>query len=67
MEVLNTIKEIEIEKNIKSLLPKKEFYLEIQKELTLFNALAGRINSIRKEIIKTQMRISSKNKFFTKL
>lgn len=44
-----------------------EFYRRTQSELTLLNALASRINSLRKELIKTEMRIKFKNKFFQRL
>ncbi len=66
-EVLESIDEIEIDEKLKSLISKKDFFIKNQKELTFLNALAGRISSLRKEIIKTQMRISNKNKFLKRL
>ncbi|MBM3184266.1 MAG: hypothetical protein FJZ64_03065, partial [Chlamydiae bacterium] len=42
-------------------------YGPIQKELNLLNALASRLNSLRKEVIKTEMRIRFKAKFLKKL
>jgi hypothetical protein len=42
-------------------------YTELQKELSLLNAYASRTNTLRKELIKTQMRIRQKNKFFERL
>tara|TARA_A100001015_G_scaffold304624_1_gene396105 strand:+ start:634 stop:2487 length:1854 start_codon:yes stop_codon:yes gene_type:complete len=42
-------------------------YESLQKQLNLLNALASRINSLRKELIKTEMRIRNKNKFFQRL
>ncbi len=42
-------------------------YQQMQKELNLLNALASRLNSLRKEIIKTDMRIRFKTKFFKRL
>jgi hypothetical protein len=42
-------------------------YLELQKELNLLNAYASRTNTLRKELIKTEMRIRQKNKFFERL
>ncbi|KAF3361478.1 hypothetical protein PHSC3_001852 [Chlamydiales bacterium STE3] len=43
------------------------FYDTHQKELNLLNAYASRINALRKELIKTEMRIRVKNKFFQQL
>ena len=65
--VLLTMKTIDFNEKIRSLLSKKSFYVETQKELDLLNTYAARINSLRKEIIKTQMRISAKNKFLKRL
>lgn len=42
-------------------------YESIQKELDFLNIQAARINSLRKELIKTGMRIKTKNKFFHRL
>ncbi len=42
-------------------------YIKIQTELSLLNAFAAKINSLRKELIKTEMRIRFKNKFFQRL
>lgn len=44
-----------------------DFYFPHQKELNLLNAHAGRINALRKELIRTDMRIRQKNKFFQRL
>lgn len=46
---------------------KSSFYSFHQKELYLLNAFAARINSLRKEVIKTEMRIRYKGKFFERL
>lgn len=43
------------------------FYEATQKELHHLNLLATRISSLRKELIKTEMRIRTKNKFFDRL
>lgn len=45
----------------------KDQYDALQRELNLLNAFAARINALRKELIKTEMRISQKNKFFKRL
>ncbi len=46
---------------------KKAVYNDIQKRLNLLNAYATRINNLRKELMKTDMRIKHKNKFFQRL
>jgi hypothetical protein len=46
---------------------KKEEYNRAQKELHFLSALAAKINALRKEVIKTDMRIRNKNKLFDKL
>ncbi|MBX7067307.1 MAG: hypothetical protein K1X28_08760 [Parachlamydiales bacterium] len=46
---------------------KASTYSQIQRELNLLNTLASRLNSLRKEIIKTDMRIRFKTKFFKRL
>ncbi len=43
------------------------FYDLIQRELNILNTQATRINSLRKELIRTEMRIKIKNKFFQRL
>lgn len=45
----------------------KDLYVALQRELHLLNNLAARITSFRKEVIKTEMRIRFKNKFFERL
>lgn len=42
-------------------------YESLQKELGLLNSFALKVNALRKELIKTEMRISQKNKFFKRL
>jgi len=46
---------------------KSNIYNQIQRELNLLNTLASRLNGLRKEIIKTDMRIRFKTKFFKRL
>lgn len=46
---------------------KMGYYRTVQKELNLLNAQAARINALRKELMKTEMRIRQKNKFFQRL
>jgi len=50
-----------------TLRPKKDLYTALQRELDLLNTLAARVNSFRKEVIRTEMRIRFKNKFFDRL
>ncbi len=47
--------------------PHLDFYRGAQRELLLLNAEAARINALRKELIKTEMRVRQKNKFFQRL
>ena len=50
-----------------SVRPKVQVYHQLQQELNLLNTLASRLNGLRKEIIKTDMRIRFKTKFFKRL
>lgn len=47
--------------------PRIDYYRSAQRELQLLNAQASRINALRKELIKTEMRVRQKNKFFQRL
>lgn len=51
----------------KSLKEEYAFYEQIQRELNILNTQASRINALRKELIRTEMRIKIKNKFFQRL
>lgn len=42
-------------------------YEKLQRELNLLNTQASRINAMRKELIRTEMRVRQKNKFFQRL
>ncbi len=66
---VETLEEVQIpeEAAAKFIEEKKAEYLKLQKELTHLNAFASKINSLRKELIKTEMRIRFKNKFFQRL
>jgi hypothetical protein len=44
-----------------------EIYQNLQKQLNVLNAYASRINALRKELLKTEMRVRYKNKFFQRL
>lgn len=42
-------------------------YYAWQRELNLLNTQAARINALRKELVRTEMRVRQKNKFFQRL
>jgi hypothetical protein len=44
-----------------------DIYQNLQKQLNILNAQASRINALRKELLKTEMRVRHKNKFFQRL
>ncbi len=46
---------------------KGKVYNQLQRELNLLNTLASRLNGLRKEVVKTDMRIRFKTKFFKRL
>lgn len=46
---------------------KASLYNKVQRELNLLNTLASRLNGLRKEVVKTDMRIRFKTKFFKRL
>jgi hypothetical protein len=50
-----------------TMLHRKNEYVESQSHLTLLNSFASKINSLRKEVIRTEMRIKNKNKLFERL
>lgn len=50
-----------------SLADKMEGYQLAQGQLNLLNVYAARVNGLRKELLKTEMRIRHKNKFFQRL
>lgn len=65
--VLELIADIVLPEECFSLQKNREFYAVIQRELQLLNALAVKINSLRKELLKTEMRIRIKNKLLERL
>lgn len=65
--VLQTMLEEAVPKTAKSLEEKFETYERLQKKLNLMNVYASRIHALRKELIKTEMRIRHKNRFFETL
>lgn len=66
-EVLQTMPPLEFAIICRSLDKRRKFYSETQQNLQVLNTQAARINALRKELIKTEMRIKVKNKFFQRL
>ncbi len=66
-ELLEQVVDIQIPEGAQLPMEKKELYASLQRELYLLNVLATRVTSLRKEIIKTEMRIRIKNKLFDRL
>lgn len=59
--------EIDLEPKPRALEKNLSHYRKLQKELNLLNTQASRINALRKELIRTDMRVRQKNKFFQRL
>lgn len=59
--------QISLPQGIKSIQRNQDRYQSIQRTLAFLNVAASRINALRKELIKTEMRIRQKNKFFQRL
>lgn len=57
----------ELPKGVRAFQNHASKYLEKQRELNLLNTQAARINALRKELIRTEMRVRLKNKFFQRL
>lgn len=66
-DLLKNSGEIAFSERCETIRQKASTYNQIQRELNLLNTLASRLNSLRKEIIKTDMRIRFKTKFFKRL
>lgn len=66
-DLLKNAGEIAFSEKCETIRQKAAVYNQIQRELNLLNTLASRLNSLRKEIIKTDMRIRFKTKFFKRL
>ena len=65
--MLSHVQEVTFPYPCLSLKKKQGFYNQLQTELLLLNTLAARINGLRKEVVKTEMRIRTKNKLFERL
>lgn len=66
-ELLSLTPRLHVPESTQAIEGNREKYLMLQQELNLLNNLAARVNSLRKEVIKTEMRIRFKNKFFDRL
>ncbi len=66
-EILEKTADIEFPETSETLKDRFDFYQKMQKQLNLLNVYASKINSLRKELIRTEMRIRQKNKFFQRL
>jgi DNA repair exonuclease SbcCD ATPase subunit len=65
--ILKQLPQLQVVEKSGILKERKEFYEAMQRELNLLNALASRVNSLRKEVVKTDMRIKVRAKFFDRL
>lgn len=66
-ELLQKSSDIKLPQEAGVLKPHFAQYNHLQRELNLLNTFASRINALRKELIKTEMRIRIKHKFFQRL
>jgi hypothetical protein len=66
-EQVQKIPAIDIELTSQSLKHHIPQYQSLQRELNLLNTQAARINALRKELIRTEMRVRQKNRFFQRL
>lgn len=66
-EALAKFPSIDMPENVKAISGKYAYYQNIQQRLMLLNTYAARVHGLRKELIKTEMRIRNKNKFFERL
>lgn len=66
-DLIKTSPPIEIPFPSTTIDPKRSFYDDKQQELNILNATASKINALRKELIKQEMRIRQKNQFFQRL
>ncbi len=65
--VLHQSNEAVVPSDCITLKEKKTSYNDLQRELNLLNTLASRVNALRKEVVKTEMRIRIKNKLLERL
>ena len=66
-EKLKAVPDIKFPAKSKTLDQNRSKYNSSQRELNLYNTFATRVTTLRKELIKTDMRIRFKNQFFSRL
>src|SRR3989304_2761860 len=66
-EICKNVDEIIISDNLLDIISSKQILIDYQKELCVLNAFSARVNSLRKEIINTLMKLSVKNKLLKRL
>lgn len=66
-ERIEEMPELFFPRECRTLSSKRDLYSGLQRELTLLGTLAMRIQALRKELMKTEMRIRDKNKLFSRL
>lgn len=66
-ELLAKAPHIQMSFDCRTLEAHRSQYNDMQKELDLLNTFAVRVTQLRKELLKTEMRIRHKNKFFQRL
>lgn len=66
-EHLQKMAAVEFTVTNKMMIKRLPYYQKLQNELNLLNTQASRINGLRKELIRTEMRVRQKNKFFQRL
>lgn len=66
-DLLAKAQDIQLPEGCQTLQEHHSHYSDIQKELDLLNTFAVRVTQLRKELLKTEMRIRHKNKFFQRL
>lgn len=64
---LEASSDVEFPEQCRTIESNLESYKFFQKELILLNSFASKINALRKEVMKTEMRIRFKNQFFKRL
>lgn len=66
-ETINKTFQVTFASNPRSIQGHVSYYGENQRKIFLYNALAAKINGLRKELMNTEMRIRSRNQFFQRL
>jgi len=66
-ELLQKLPDMSFDIQCQAIQERYDAYNRLQRELNLLNTYAVKTNALRKELIKTEMRIRTKNKFFERL